>query len=140
MTEGVVSILLGLGDGRLRPQVRIKVGRMPAKLAVDDLDGEGTPDLVTVNGGSKSLTVMLNGANAPQPVVCLVPTVARRTLAVARRLVVAAHCTAASVRRKYSTRLRRGRVIAVSPLPGTRLPVNSAVSLLVSRGPKPSLR
>jgi hypothetical protein len=135
-----VSILLGLGDGRLRPQVRIKVGRMPTKLAVDDLDGEGTPDLVTVNRRSKSLTVMLSGANARQPVVCLVPTVARRTLAVARRLAAAGHCTVASVRRKYSKRLRRGRVIAVDPRPGTRLPADSAVTLLVSRGPKPSLR
>jgi beta-lactam-binding protein with PASTA domain len=83
---------------------------------------------------------MLNGANARQPVVCLVPTVARRTLAVARRLAAAGHCTIASVRRKYSKRLRRGRVIAVDPRPGTRLPADSAVTLLVSRGPKPSLR
>ena len=131
-----VSVLPGTGEGQFREQVRFRVGRTPTRLAIDDLDGEGTLDLVTANRNSKSLTVMLNGADAPQPVVCLVPRVVRRTLAVARRLVGAANCTAGPVRRKYSKRLRRGRVIAVSPPPGTRLPTDGRVTLLVSKGRK----
>ena len=135
-----VSLLLGLGDGSFRRQLRIRVGRTPVQLALEDVDGEGTIDLVTANRGSKSLTVMLNGADARQPIVCLVPRVARRTLAAARRLVTAAKCRLAPVRRKYSKRVRRGRVIAISPAPGTRLVADSPVTLLVSRGPKPALR
>jgi hypothetical protein len=131
-----VSVLLGIADGRFRPQVRIRVGRTPVRLALEDLDGGGRLDLITANRSSKSVTVMLNGADAPQPVVCLVPRVARRKLAVAQRLLTAANCHVARVRRKFSNRVKRGRVIAVSPLPGTLLPVDSSVTLLVSRGPK----
>lgn len=131
-----VSVLAGTGEGQFRQQVRFRVGRTPTRLAIDDLDGEGTFDLVTANRSSKTVTVMLNGVDAPQPVVCLVPRVVRRTLAVARRLVGAANCTVKPVRRKYSKRVRRGRVIAVSPLPGTRAPIDTPVTLLVSKGRK----
>jgi hypothetical protein len=129
-----ISVLLGNGEGRFERQTRIRVGRTPTGLAVDDLDADGTLDVVTANRGSKSVTVMLNGADAPRPVVCLVPGVARRTLAVARRLVGSANCRVGAVRRKYSKRVRRDRVISVSPLPGTRAPVDTAVTLLVSKG------
>lgn len=128
-----VSVLLGELDGGFRPQFRVRVGRTPIGLALEDLDGLGTLDLVTANRRSKTVTVMLNGADAPQPAVCLVPGVARRKVAVAQRLVAAANCKA-MVRRKYSSRVKRGRVIAISPLPGTRLPPDSPVTLLVSRG------
>lgn len=131
-----VSILLGNGEGQFQEQPRIRVGRTPTGLAIDDLDADGSFDLVTANRVSKTVTVMLNGADAPPPVVCRVPGVARRTLAVARRLVGAANCTVGPVRRKYSKRVRRARVISVSPLPGTRAPVDTRVTLLVSRGRK----
>ena len=129
-----VSVLLGDDDGQFQRQSRIRVGRTPTGLAIEDLDADGTLDLVTANRGSKTVTAMLNGADAPQPVVCLVPGVAHRTLAVARRLVGSRNCRVGAVRRKYSKRVRRGRVISVSPLPGTRAPVDTAVTLLVSKG------
>jgi hypothetical protein len=129
-----VSVLLGTGEGQFRQQVRFRVGRTPTRLAIEDLDADGTLDLVTANRGSKTVTAMLNGADAPQPVVCLVPRVVRRTLPVARRLVGAANCTVGPVRRKYSKRVRRGRVIAINPLPGTRLPPDTRITVLVSRG------
>jgi hypothetical protein len=134
-----VSILHGLDDGRFSARERLKVGKAPVALTIEDLNAEGTSDLVTANRLSKSLTILLNGADAPQPVVCLVPRVARRTLAVARRLVAAAHCKVSSVRRKYSGRIKKGRVISVTPVPGARRPVDTAVTLLVSRGHKPNL-
>lgn len=132
-----VSVLLGLGAGQFGQQTRIPIGKAPVGLAIDDLDADGSNDLVAANRLSKSVTILLNGVDAPQPVVCLVPGVARRTLAVARRLIEAANCKFAGVRRKYSARIRRGRVISVTPLPRTRHPVGAAVTLLVSRGPKP---
>ena len=131
-----VSVLLGLPDGSFREQPRLRVGRTPIQLALEDLDGEGTLDLVTANRRSKSVTVMLNGADAPQPIVCLVPPAARRTVATARRMLEAARCRLGTIRRKYSKRVRRGRVIALIPVPGARLPADTAVTLLVSRGPR----
>ena len=131
-----VSVLLGLPDGTFRRQFRVRVGRTPVQLALEDLDGEGTVDLVTANRRSKSVTVMLNGADAPQPIVCLVPRAARRTVATARLMLEAAHCRLGTIRRRYSKRVRRGRVIALAPVPGARLPADTAVTLLVSRGPR----
>jgi hypothetical protein len=131
-----VSILHGVGDGHLRDETRIKVGKGPAGLVVDDLNGDGLNDLVVPNRLGKSITVLLQGADAPQPVVCLVPRVAGRKLAVARKLVAAAHCKVAAVRRKISRPVKKGRVISVTPIPGTRRPVGTSVKLLVSRGPK----
>jgi FG-GAP-like repeat/PASTA domain len=131
-----ISVLLGEGDGTFGEETRIKVGRAPIGLGVLDVDSDGSFDLITANRRSKSVTVLLNGTNAPQPTVCLVPRLVRRKLAVAQRLVAAANCRVGRVRRKYSNRVKRGRVIAVTPLPGTRLPVDTAVTLLVSRGPK----
>jgi hypothetical protein len=131
-----VSVLVGIPDGRFQAEVRTRVGRTPVAFALEDLDGGGTLDLVTANRASKTLTVLLTGPDTAQPVVCLVPRVARRKLAVAQRLVAAANCSVARVRRKYSKRVKRGRVIAASPLPETRLPIDSPVTLLVSRGPR----
>ena len=132
-----VSIVPGLEDGRFGRETRVKVGNGPVGMAIDDLDSQGTNDLVVVNRVSRSVTILLNGVDAPQPVVCLVPAVTRRKLVVARRLVSGAHCTVAALRRKYSGRVKKGRVISVSPVPGTRRPVGTPVALLVSRGPKP---
>jgi len=132
-----LSILPGLDDGQFGPQQRVKVGKAPVALAIVDLNADGIDDVVTANRLAKSVTVLLNGADAPQPVVCLVPRAVHRTLAVARRLVAAGHCKVASVRRTYSRRVKKGKVISVTPVPGTRRPVDTPVTLLVSRGRKP---
>jgi FG-GAP-like repeat/PASTA domain len=131
-----VSILPGTGDGLFHEESRVKVGKGPVALAIEDLNADGLNDLVTANRLGRSVTVLLDGTDAPQPAVCLVPLVAGRTLAVARRLVRAAHCEVASVQRKYSGRIKKGRVISITPPPGTRRPVDTPVMLLVSRGHK----
>ena len=131
-----LSALRGAGDGQFLPQSRIRVGRTPTALAADDVNSDGTDDLVVSNRRSRSVTLLLSGVNAPQPVVCLVPRVVRRTLAVAQRLLRQAHCAVAPVRRLYSNRVRQGRVIAQKPVARLRLPEATRVSLLVSRGAK----
>jgi hypothetical protein len=134
--SGDVSILKGNGDGTFGAQSRVRVGRTPTALGIDDLNEDVLQDVVTANRQSRSVTVLLNGVNAPQPVVCLVPRIVRRTPKVAKRLLRRAHCSVGPVRRRYSGRVRRGRVIAQKPVPGLRLPESTRVSLLVSRGPR----
>ena len=132
-----VSVLSGTGDGNFGAESRLKVGKGPVALGIGDLNADGQDDLVTANRRASSITVLLNGADAPQPVVCLVPYVVRRTLAVARRLVAAAHCKVTSVQHAYSRRVKKGKVIAVTPVVGARRPVDTPLTLLVSRGPRP---
>jgi hypothetical protein len=130
-----VSILPGLGDGTLGAESRTRVGRAPVALSTGDLDyADGPVDLVVANRVSKSVTVLLNGDDTPQPIVCLVPRVVRHTLASARALVARAHCVLGAVRRRPSSRVARGRVIAQSPVPGARAPRGAAVAVVVSRG------
>jgi FG-GAP-like repeat/PASTA domain len=131
-----VSIFYGTGTGRFKEETRVKVGKGPVDLALGDLTSDGVNDLVTADRRARSVTVLLNGADAPQPVVCLVPRVARRTLAVARRLIAAAHCQVTAVQRTSSRRFKKGKVISTTPAAGARRPVDTPVTLLVSRGPK----
>jgi len=134
---GDASIFYGLGNGRVQEETRVKVGKGPVDLALGDLSSDGVNDLVTANRAARSVTVLLNGADAPQPVVCLVPKAAGRTLAVARRLIAAAHCQVTAVQRTRSRRVKKGKVISTTPAAGARRPVGTPVTLLVSRGPKP---
>jgi hypothetical protein len=80
-------------------------------------------------GGDKTATAVF----APNP-PCVVPALKRRTLAGARRALTAAHCRLAVVKRAYSRRVRRGRVISQAPAAGTRLRNGGAVSLVISHG------
>jgi hypothetical protein len=71
------------------------------------------------------------------PVQCLVPNVKNKPLATARRVILARHCTIGTVRRAYSKRIKKGRVISQKPTPSTLLPNLGNVSLVISRGRKP---
>jgi uncharacterized delta-60 repeat protein len=67
---------------------------------------------------------------------CVVPAVRGRKLAVARTRLVRANCRLGKVRRSYSGRVRRGRVISQRPRVGARLAELAKVDLVVSRGPR----
>ncbi len=57
-----VSILLGQGTGPtwdLKPGPRLQVGERPVATTVVDLNGDGTPDVLCVNEGSDSVTLLL---------------------------------------------------------------------------------
>ena len=132
-----VSVLPGTDDGTFGQQVRSPTGKGPAALTGGDLNDDGASDLVVSDRLSRAVTVLLNGVDAPIPVACRVPVLTRKTLPSARRLIAAAHCKVGTVRRKYSSRYKKGRVIAVTPLPGVVRPVDTAITLLMSRGRKP---
>ena len=54
-----VSVLRGLGDGRLQLSASFDVGELPRSVARADLDGDGIPDLVTANTNSDDVSVLV---------------------------------------------------------------------------------
>jgi hypothetical protein len=70
----------------------------------------------------------------PPPVRCVVPKVVGKKLPAARKAIVRAHCRVGKVRKKFSRRVKKGRVLAQSPKAGKRLAKNAKVNLVVSRG------
>jgi hypothetical protein len=65
---------------------------------------------------------------------CVVPRLKGLTLANAKRALASAHCKLAAVKRAYSQRVKRGRVISQKPAAGRRLPPGGPVIVLLSRG------
>jgi uncharacterized delta-60 repeat protein len=68
------------------------------------------------------------------PTYCVVPNVRGRVLTSARTAIASAHCSVGKVTRAASRTVRAGRIIGQSPRPGTQLPEDAAVGLVVSRG------
>jgi subtilisin family serine protease len=76
----------------------------------------------------------------PQPVErqvvvvrCVVPRLHGRTVAYARRVLAARHCSLGWTRRAFSSR-KRGRVVSQGRRPGAQLPRGTRVNITVSRG------
>jgi hypothetical protein len=63
--SGIVSILIGRGDGTFGTAQNFGVGRSPQSIAVGDFKGDGRQDLATANGGSYNVSVLIN--ETPQP-------------------------------------------------------------------------
>ncbi len=66
------------------------------------------------------------------PTHCLVPNLVGKTLVVAKRLLLAGHCKAGTVKLATSRKQRKDRIIQQGRKPGTTVPGGSAVALLVS--------
>jgi FG-GAP-like repeat/FG-GAP repeat/Thrombospondin type 3 repeat len=54
-----VSILIGRGDARFAPEMRVPVGRTPSALIAADLDGDENEDLVVANMADGDLSILL---------------------------------------------------------------------------------
>ncbi len=67
---GIVSVLLGNGNGTFQPQVTYAVGIHPYSVAVGDFNGDGKLDLVTANYVSNTVSVVLSG----RPCLTVSPT------------------------------------------------------------------
>ena len=72
---------------------------------------------------------------SPSP--CVVPKVVGATLKKAKAAITKAHCKTGKVKRAYSKRVKKGRVLRETPKARTRLANGAKVSLVVSRGRKP---
>jgi uncharacterized delta-60 repeat protein len=69
-------------------------------------------------------------------VPCLVPNVKRKTLAATRVALQRNRCALGKVRRSYSPKVRKGRVMSQRPRAGARLAEFAKVSVVLSRGRK----
>ena len=110
-----------------------------------DCAGQGATCTVTM-GGARAATANFASATPPPsppasppppPAACLVPALKGKTLVGASASLQAAHCRTGAVRRRYSSKVRKGRVISQGVAAGTKLPSGAAVSLVVSKGRAP---
>jgi hypothetical protein len=119
------------GDGRFRARGIYRTGRHPHSVAIGDLNGDRKPDLVTADVAPDQVSVLLNTSG-----FCTVQNVKRLTLPAAKRTLARANCRSGKIRRMYSKRVKKGRVISQKPRFGAVLPGGGKVNLVVSRGRK----
>jgi subtilisin family serine protease len=70
----------------------------------------------------------------PVQVRCVVPNLKGKTVAQARRLLVARKCGLGKTTRASSVKVARGRIMRQSRRPGARLPRGTKVNVVISRG------
>jgi len=68
---------------------------------------------------------------------CVVPKLKGKTLNAAKRSLKAHDCAAGTIKRAFSKRVKKGRVISQKPKPRKRLKHGAKVKLTVSKGRKP---
>jgi hypothetical protein len=63
--SGNVSILLGNGDGTFQAQLEFSTGSQsaPSSVVIEDLNGDGKPDLATANNGSNNVSILLGNGD-----------------------------------------------------------------------------
>lgn len=89
--------------------------------------------VVTAANTGGSATVE-SAMTPPVPYQCIVPDVKRKTVRGARRTLTVWHCRLGKVKRLYSKRVARGRIISQRPPRGRALGNGAKVSVVVSRG------
>ena len=88
---------------------------------------------VTASNTAGSSTVS-SAPTGAVPYQCIVPSVKRKTVRAARARLTAAHCRLGVLKRRYSRRVARGRIISQRPRAGSELADRGKVSVVVSRG------
>ena len=85
--------------------------------------------------GQASATTTVTCPSVPAT-KCKVPRVLGLKLAKARTKIRKAHCRLGKVKKKFSTRRKKGKVIAQKPRAGKQLKAGSKVALTIGRGPR----
>jgi hypothetical protein len=70
----------------------------------------------------------------PPSVACVVPMIKGKGLGAAKRAIKTNHCGVGKIRRAYSARVKRGRVISQTPGAGRQLKRGAKVNIVVSKG------
>jgi hypothetical protein len=126
-----VSVLVNKGRGAFLPRRDYRTGRLPWSVAISDLNGDSRRDVATANYGGNSVSVLTNTTG-----LCTMPKITGTALAAAKKALARANCRVGTIRRAYSNRVARGRVISATPKAGMVLPRRGTVSIVVSRGPR----
>jgi hypothetical protein len=99
------------------------------RVVVTATNGDGARSVA-----SEPSSIVARAPAPPQPRRCVVPSVRGKRLAAARRAITSARCRVGRIQRKFSNRVRAGRVIAQTPRPRARLASRGRVHLVVSKG------
>jgi hypothetical protein len=93
---------------------------------------------------ASNLDGAVSAVSAPTPVVvrgrqaqarrCVVPKVRGKTLRAARAAIVRSRCRLGRVERRFSSRVKTGRVVSQRPRAGARLAANARVHVVLSKG------
>lgn len=109
-------------------------GETRTQLNVTNRDVGSSIRVVVTARNDAGSTLAASDATARIPAVCRVPGVKGRTLVAAKRALARGHCRLGRVKRTYSRRVKRGRVISQTPAAGAERPAGTTVRLVVSRG------
>jgi len=73
---------------------------------------------------------------ASPPPTCVVPRLKGKKVKAARKALTKAHCGVGKVKRSFSGKVKKGRVIKQGPKPGKVLPAGGKVRITISKGKK----
>ena len=102
---------------------------------VMNADGSGVTDLTTGNATSDR-EAEWQPVGVPSSAQCIVPNVVKKKKKKAAAAIVAANCTVGAVKKKFSSKVKKKKVIKTKPKAGTTLPAGSPVDLKISKGKK----
>jgi FG-GAP-like repeat/PASTA domain len=130
---GPPAVASGRGDGTFAAGEGLD-GRRVQGVATADFNRDGRPDLAFADADGRSKAwVYLNWTGLPTA-PCVVGDLRGQRLRAATRSLQRRTCRLGHVRHRYSRRVRKNRVIAQRPSPGSVLPSHSRVHVTVSRG------
>src|SRR3954451_14445554 len=86
------------------------------------------------NGNYNAAPEVTETVNALPARPCVVPKLKGKTFKAAKRALRTHSCSLGRVKRAFSARVKKGRVISQRPTPGRRLKHGAKVSLVVSKG------
>ncbi len=117
------------GDGTYT--TGITAGGFAGTATIKATDASVSP---AVSGSAKLTVKAASGPTKPKSKPCVVPKLAGKTVAAARRALRRAGCTLGRTTKRRSTKVRAGRVVSSNPKRGAHRRHGTRVALVVSRG------